>query len=57
MKKIFYLLNLTNIIADFLSIKNITNNINMEFDTFKLIFTCNLFELLAKHQMIIMNQF
>jgi len=38
----------TNIISDFLSIKNITNNINMEFDAFKLIFTDSLFELLAK---------
>ena len=38
----------TNIISDFLSIKNIANYINMEFYTFKLIFTDSLFELLAK---------
>ena len=38
----------TNIISDFLSIKNIPNNINKEFDAFKLIFTDSLFELLAK---------
>ena len=38
----------TNIISDFLSIQNITNNINIEFDAFKLIFTDSLFELLVK---------